>query len=280
FDSAFLFNGNGDATFSSGSLVQVGNLSNLLGLVAADFNGDGKPDLALLRSQHGDVDILLGNGDGTFTYRSSFHTGPGRSLTAADINGDGHLDLAVTTDQPLRIAYGNGDGTFQTPIGLNTSTSDFYSDPKQVITGDFDGDGRLDVAAALGFSQMLAVYINKPNETFQRRFFSTTAGTVGLAAGDLNHDGYLEIVALNDTNNVDFTNHSLDVFLNESATTLFPSNLTFSTQAIGTISAAKTLTLKNSGTKNLAISSIAITGTNAGSFAQTHTCGSSLAPGA
>jgi probable HAF family extracellular repeat protein len=62
--------------------------------------------------------------------------------------------------------------------------------------------------------------------------------------------------------------------------TLSPTSLTFSTQAIGTTSAAKTVTLKNTGTTSLTISSIAITGTNAGDFAQTHTCGSSLAAGA
>ena len=62
--------------------------------------------------------------------------------------------------------------------------------------------------------------------------------------------------------------------------TLSPTSLTFSTQAIGTTSAAKTVTLKNTGTTSLTISSIAITGTNAGNFAQTHTCGSSLAAGA
>ena len=62
--------------------------------------------------------------------------------------------------------------------------------------------------------------------------------------------------------------------------TLSPTSLTFPTQAIGTTSAAKTVTLKNTGTAILTISSIAITGTNAGNFAQTHTCGSSLAAGA
>jgi|SRR5215469_13268850 len=100
-----------------------------------------------------------------------------------------------------------------------------------------------------------------------------------VAAGDLNHDGYLDIVTLNDNNpSGGLGHHSVAVFLNGSATTLSPDNLTFSTQAIGTISVAKTVTLKNSGTKSLTISRIAITGTNAGSFIQTHTCGGSLAP--
>src|SRR5207253_2732975 len=59
-----------------------------------------------------------------------------------------------------------------------------------------------------------------------------------------------------------------------------PTSLTFSTQAIGTTSVAKSVTLKNTGTTSLTINSIAITGTNAGDFAQTHTCGISLAAGA
>ena len=62
--------------------------------------------------------------------------------------------------------------------------------------------------------------------------------------------------------------------------TLSPTSLTFSTQAIGTTSAAKTVTLKNTGTTALTISGIAITGTNGGDFAQTQTCGSSLTAGA
>ena len=61
---------------------------------------------------------------------------------------------------------------------------------------------------------------------------------------------------------------------------LSPTSLTFSTQAIGTTSAAKIVTLKNTGTTSLTISAIAIAGTNTGDFSQTHNCGSSLAAGA
>jgi probable HAF family extracellular repeat protein len=61
---------------------------------------------------------------------------------------------------------------------------------------------------------------------------------------------------------------------------LSPTSLTFSTQAIGTMSAPKIVVLKNTGTASLKITNIAITGTNARDFAQTHTCGSSLAAGA
>jgi len=62
--------------------------------------------------------------------------------------------------------------------------------------------------------------------------------------------------------------------------TLSPTSLSFSAQQIGITSAAKTVTLKNTGTASLTISRIAISGTNAGNFSQTHSCGSSLAPSA
>jgi probable HAF family extracellular repeat protein len=62
--------------------------------------------------------------------------------------------------------------------------------------------------------------------------------------------------------------------------TLSPTSLTFSTWAIGTKSVAKSVTLANDGSANLTVSGIAITGPNAGDFAETHTCGGSLAPGA
>jgi len=62
--------------------------------------------------------------------------------------------------------------------------------------------------------------------------------------------------------------------------TLSPTSLAFSAQALGTTSPAKTVTLKNTGTATLTMTAVAITGTDAGDFAQTHTCGTSLAPGA
>jgi probable HAF family extracellular repeat protein len=81
--------------------------------------------------------------------------------------------------------------------------------------------------------------------------------------------GSLPNVALNDT-----------VLVSQPNATLSPTSLIFPTKAIGTVSAPKTVNLKNTGTASLTISNIAINGTNAGDFAQNHTCGSSLAAGA
>jgi hypothetical protein len=67
----------------------------------ADFNGDGKPDLAVVWSgtSTSGVAILLGKGDGTFASEVSYPTGTYSSdATIADFNGDGNLDLAVVRE--------------------------------------------------------------------------------------------------------------------------------------------------------------------------------------
>jgi hypothetical protein len=275
-DSGLAFRGNGDGTFLGWSgFEQSSPRSDLVDLVAGDFNGDGKMDLTVMHSQHGIVDILLGDGAGNFIPTSSFPTGHGRSLTTADLNGDGYLDIAVTNQASVQVHYGNGDGTFQTPIGLTTTAS---PDPQQVIAADFDGDGRLDLAVALGSDDQLALYLNKPNGTFQKSLFTVPGGPGKLAAGDLNHDGYPDIVTANFEVTGTDTFTSVSVFLNASATTLAPSKVSFPSRKIGT-SASKTATLTNSGTKTLNIKRILISGANAGCFSQTNCCPASLASG-
>src|SRR5438132_9322513 len=144
---------------------------------AADFNGDGKLDLAVLNSGSNDVSILLANGDGTFQLARTFGAGNSpSSIAVGDFNGDGKMDLAVfmlpggTRVRPLpgeiRILLGNGDGTLQTP---KVTTLDVSA--TAMAAGDFNGDKKTDlvvsnfVSGDLGFS--LDLLLGNGDGTFQ-----------------------------------------------------------------------------------------------------------------
>ena len=132
-------------------------------LTVADFNGDGKPDLAVdcacgngLCGYPGEISILLGNGDGTFASRVDYAaTAFPYTVAAGDFNGDGKLDLMVpdlNTDQ-VSLLLGKGDGTFSPAVAVqNTSIS-----PVGVALGDFNGHGLLDAAigTAEGFTLLM-----------------------------------------------------------------------------------------------------------------------------
>ena len=115
----------------------------------ADFNGDGKPDLAVAvtsSSFNGEVSVELGNGDGTFKSAivSSLHTDPINNqgfMATADFNGDGKPDLLTLEafGDGYEVLLGNGDGTFQPPV-VTVLPSGF-----SLAVGDFNGDGKADL---------------------------------------------------------------------------------------------------------------------------------------
>ena len=109
--------GNGDGTFQPQVTYAVGSEPDAL--VAGDFNGDGRTDLAVANDGSNDVSVLLGNGDGTFQAQVTYAVGSGPvALVAGDFNGDGRTDLAVANygSNDVSVLLGNGDGTFQTQV--------------------------------------------------------------------------------------------------------------------------------------------------------------------
>jgi FG-GAP-like repeat/Abnormal spindle-like microcephaly-assoc'd, ASPM-SPD-2-Hydin len=172
------------------------------GVAAGDLNGDGKQDIVI--STPGKVSVLLGNGDGTFRGHVDYTTASRFSgqVLLYDFNGDGKLDVAIVFGT-VEILPGNGDGTLRAGTTLS---SPGIGD--QVIAADFNRDGKLDLASASYDSSTASttvfVFIGNGDGTFQDGVKFKSGGNQtprGLAAGDLNGDGKLDIVVSNTSGN-------------------------------------------------------------------------------
>jgi hypothetical protein len=205
--------GNGDGTFRSVTTYTLTGSLYALSVAVADLNHDGKPDLLVAAESSngaGTVTVFLNKGDGTFPTQMSYSTGGygGGSVITADVNGDGKIDAVVTnyvfssTIQSygsVGVLLGNGDGTFGKvavyPVGLS---------PYPAATGDFNGDGALDIvvgdAAKFGYPNVLGkvqVLMNKGNGTFITPATSFSTGgfnAYSVAVANLNSDGNPDVV--------------------------------------------------------------------------------------
>lgn len=135
-----------DLSLTLQSIVNAG--PGRTSFVVADFNGDGLPDLAL-DSPEG-IALLFANPDGTLQSSRAFSTGkPAMSGTLGAFSGTGQLDALVSiAATQAQLLHGNGDGTFTTLI---TPTNAQPGNPTlfgTLLTGDFNGDGKLDLAIA------------------------------------------------------------------------------------------------------------------------------------
>jgi hypothetical protein len=185
--------GNGDGTFQPA--VQYAVRSTAYGIVADDFTGDGKLDLAV--ADQG-VSLLVGNGDGTFQPAVEYGEGlDPNAIVAGDFNGDGRLDVAVTSQGGVSVLLGNGDGTFQPPVITYSKEGEFQT---AMVAGDFNGGGRLDVAVASSDGQNgdVSILLGNGNGTFQSQVTDAVGQVpVAIVAGDFTGDGRLDLAVAN-----------------------------------------------------------------------------------
>jgi uncharacterized protein (TIGR03437 family) len=185
---------------------QLVNLSlpNLLSpgaVVAADFNGDHKIDIAVA-SMGGiptdQVVIYLNNGDGTFQPPRSFAVGKAVfAMISGDFNGDGKLDLITgnTESKDLSVLLGNGDGTFQAAVSYPAGGA-----VGGLAAADFNGDGKLDVAVSNQQPGSLSIFLGNGDGTFGAPSTQSLGmALVGITAADFNEDGKLDL-AIADNN--------------------------------------------------------------------------------
>ncbi len=191
--------GNGDGTFQPPVDYTVG--AKPRHVCIADFNHDGKPDIAVTLWGENKVAVLLGNGDGTFQAARTFPVGVNPlGVEAADLNGDGNVDLAVGifNNDRIQILDGDGTGNFTAPPAGQSAYLAAPSGPQEMVIGDFDGDGRPDIAVAGSLSNTVCVYPGRGDGTFRvRRVFAAGSYPVALASGDFYRDGMPGLVTAN-----------------------------------------------------------------------------------
>jgi redox-regulated HSP33 family molecular chaperone len=176
----------------------------------ADFNGDGKLDLVVTNEEDATVTVQLGKGDGTFGAQSVIFTysiGDTLQVLAGDFNGDGKADFALLNqDGSVYMALGNGDGTFATPTQAQAppdgTAFNFNAVPYYMVAGDFNRDGRLDLAVMDSLDSTVLVMLGFGDGTFQKAVpYASETTPQGLAVADINGDGKLDLIVTNSVGN-------------------------------------------------------------------------------
>jgi hypothetical protein len=188
--------GNGDGTFMTPQNYAVSGWH----VLAADFNNDGKTDLVSGPTTT-TLAVLLNNGNGTFQAAQTYSVAYPllRVFAVGDFNRDGNLDMFALgrnfSSDPARfisVFPGKGDGTFQSPINTNGNWGE-GSGPYSIAVGDFDRDGKLDVAFA---DEGLTILKGNGDGTFKAPVAPMHPGNTStdLKVGDFNGDGKLDLV--------------------------------------------------------------------------------------
>lgn len=191
---------------------------------AADFNGDGKADLAIANQTSGTIAVLFGNGDGTFqaavTYPVNANGALPVALAVGDFNGDGKPDVVAVnasngaSQASISVFLNKGDGTFAAASVIATPASG-----QSIVVGDINTDGAQDLW--IGASPQSFVMFGNGNGTFQTAISLATTpsgsgGAMGVAIGDVNNDGHPDLLASN------FSQNTVGILLNTGNETFAP----------------------------------------------------------
>jgi len=202
--------GKGDGSFETPSSYAVPAWHFLVG----DLNNDGKPDIVTAPTTTS-LAVLLNNGNGTFQNAQTYAIAQPnvRVFAIGDFNGDGINDLfalgrniAGDSTRFMSVLFGKGDGTFQSPLNTNGNWGQ-GSGPYSIAVGDFDRDGKTDVAVA---DEFLTVLRGNGDGMFKppASVMGLPNTSTDLKVSDFNGDGKLDLVSAGV-----FTGNNLQVYV-------------------------------------------------------------------
>ena len=192
--SVTIWIGGGDGSFTATTNYLTGLLPSAI--AHADFNGDGRIDLATVdsgQSPQYTVSVLLGNGDGTFASAVGYPVGNGTrpvAIAAGDVTGDGRLDIVTANYYSMDVALlaGSGTGTFATPAVFATGIT-----PVGIATADLNEDGVLDVIVG-GSSPAGGIVVMLGTSAGLSAPTTYPSGGFAVSTADFDEDGALDVV--------------------------------------------------------------------------------------
>ncbi len=186
--------GNGDGTFQAAQTFYAGHEG--LDIKVGDLNGDGYPDIITVNKGDNQIGVFLGNGNGTFQAETLINVFAPYGVEVGDFNGDGNPDLVVTTYSGMSILLGTGNGVFAAPVAYAAGSA-----AVKAVVGDFNADGKLDIATPNFNDNNMTVMLGNGDGTFQSpvaystNFTQSQSGSEpqSITAGDFNGDGIEDI---------------------------------------------------------------------------------------